>query len=48
MSGVDGVLGVSDRFAITLGASGTVAPGIYVVHLIRGERRLLARMVVVR
>ena len=42
-----GALGAGRR-TVTLGASGTVAPGIYIVHLIRGDRRLVARMAVVR
>ena len=42
-----GALGAG-RHMVTLGASGAVAPGIYLVHLIRGDRRLVARMAVVR
>jgi hypothetical protein len=36
------------RHAVTLGAPGTLAPGIYLVRLIRADQRLVARAVVVR
>jgi len=42
-----GGLGVG-RHAVNLGAPGTLAPGVYFVHLIQGDRRLVARAVVVR
>jgi hypothetical protein len=42
-----GMLGAG-RHVVTLGTSRTLAPGVYLVHLIRGDRRLVARTVVVR
>ena len=36
------------RHVVTVGGAGTLPPGIYLVHLIQGERRLVARAVVVR
>jgi len=36
------------RHVVPVGAPGTLAPGIYLVHLIQGDRRLVARAVVVR
>ena len=36
------------RHVVTLGAPGRLAPGIYLVHLIQGERRLVTRAVVIR
>src|SRR2546426_8171989 len=42
-----GTLGAGPH-VVTLGAPGTLAPGIYLVHLIQGDRRLVARAVVVR
>jgi hypothetical protein len=36
------------RHVVSLGAPGRLAPGIYLVHLIQGERRLVARAVVVQ
>src|SRR5262249_5595973 len=42
-----GIMGAG-RHVVTLGTSRTLAPGVYLVHLIRGDRRLVARTVVVR
>jgi hypothetical protein len=36
------------RHVVALGAPGSLAPGVYLVHLIQGERLLVARAVVVR
>src|SRR5207247_571467 len=36
------------RHVVTLGAPGRLAPGIYLVNLIQGERRLVTRAVVIR
>jgi hypothetical protein len=36
------------RHMVTLAAPGTVAPGVYLAHLIRGDRRLVARLVIVQ
>ena len=36
------------RHVVTAGGAGTLLPGIYLVHLIQRERRLVARAVVVR
>ena len=37
-----GALGAG-RHVVTVGDPGNLAPGIYVVHLIQGDRRLVAR-----
>ena len=42
-----GALGAG-RHVVTLGARRTLAPGIYLVHLIQGDRRLVARAVVLQ
>ncbi len=42
-----GALGAG-RHMVTLAPSGTLAPGVYLVHLVRGDRRLVARAAVVR
>ena len=42
-----GALGAG-RHVVTVGGAGTLPPGIYLVHLIQGERRRVARAVVVR
>jgi hypothetical protein len=36
------------RHVVKLAAAGRLAPGLYLVHLIQGDRRLVARAVVVR
>ncbi len=36
------------RHVVTLGTSPTLAPGVYLVRLIRGDQRLVARAVVIR
>jgi hypothetical protein len=42
-----GIMGAG-RHVVRLGTSQTLAPGVYLVQLIRGDRRLVARAVVVR
>ena len=42
-----GIMGAG-RHVVTLGTSPTLAPGVYLVRLIRGDRRFVARAVVVR
>ena len=42
-----GSLGVG-RHVVTLSGLGMLAPGLYLAHLIEGDRRLVARVLVVR
>ena len=42
-----GALGAG-RHVVSVGAPGALTPGIYLVHLIRGDHRLVARAVVLR